>query len=192
MAKATWVLKVDGAIDNLGVFETKEEGIDTAFRLISERFITISGTIDEVLKQKHSKACRAFIEKFKDIQNSRSIDVYNIFDDHFDGVNKITENAFIAERCWGETVIFSFKFGKAPDDFSVESNIWDEDARNYFLFARTKNDSIKYSLYEKETLSPMVNIFLVYEALTNTPQLRKEIRERIIRKRGGRDNSGSS
>jgi hypothetical protein len=36
----------------------------------------------------------------------------------------------------------------------------------------------------------MANIFLVYEALTTAPQLRKEIRERIIRKRGGRDHSG--
>lgn len=60
----------------------------------------------------------------------------------------------------------------------------------YFLFARNKKECIRYSLYEKEPLSPMANIFLVYEALTNTPQLRKEIRERIIRKRGGRDNSG--
>ena len=36
----------------------------------------------------------------------------------------------------------------------------------------------------------MANIFLVYEALTTTPQLRKEIRERIIRKHGGRDSLG--
>ena len=36
----------------------------------------------------------------------------------------------------------------------------------------------------------MANIFFVYEALTTTPQLRKEIREKIIRKHGDVDNWG--
>jgi hypothetical protein len=76
------------------------------------------------------------------------------------------------------------------NSISIETNIWDEDAQSYFLFARTKNEHIKYSLYERQALPSVANSFLVYQALTNTPQLRKEIRERIIRKRGGRDNSG--
>ncbi len=189
MAKTTWILKIDGATDNLGIFKTKEEGIDTAFKLISEKFSSISETIDEVLKQRHTKAGRSLIEKFKDIKNLRSTDFYEVFDNYLDGVTTIEENFFKAELSWN--TIFSFSFGRTLDDFHLETNMLDEDAEDeYFLFARNKKERIRYSLYEKETLSPMANIFLVYEALTTTPQLRKEIRERIIRKRGGRDNSG--
>ena len=189
MAKTTWILKIDGATDNLGIFKTKEEGIDAAFRLISEKFSSISETIDEVLKQRHTKAGRFLIEKFKDIKNLRSTDFYEVFDNYLDGETTIEENFFKAELSWN--TIFSFSFGRTWDDFHLETNMLDEDAEDeYFLFARNKKERIRYSLYEKETLSPMANIFLVYEALTNTPQLRKEIRERIIRKRGGRDNSG--
>lgn len=189
MEKTTWILKIDGATDSLGIFKTKEEGIDTAFRLISEKFSSISETIDEVLKQRHTKAGRSLIEKFKDIKNLRSTDFYEVFDNYLDGETTIEENFFKAELSWN--TIFSFAFGKALDDFYLETNMLDEDSEyDYFLFARNKNERIRYSLYEKETLSPMANIFLVYEALTTTPQLRKEIRERIIRKRGGRDNSG--
>ena len=189
MAKTTWILKIDGATDNLGIFKTKEEGIDAAFRLISEKFSSISETIDEVLKQRHTQAGRSLIEKFKDIKSLRSTDFYEAFDNYLDGVTTIEENFFKAELSWN--TIFSFSFGRTLDDFHLETNMLDEDAEDdYFLFARNKKERIRYSLYEKETLSPMANIFLVYEALTNTPQLRKEIRERIIRKRGGRDNSG--
>ena len=189
MAKTTWMLKIDGANDNLGIFKTKEEGIDAAFKLISEKFTNISKTIDEVLKQRHTKDCRALIEKFKDIKSLRANDFYDVFDNYLDGVTTIEENFFKAELNWN--TIFSFSFGKTLDDFYLETNMLDEDAEDdYFLFARTKNERIRYSLYEKETLSPMANIFLVYEALTTTPQLRKEIRERIIRKYGGRDHSG--
>jgi hypothetical protein len=63
----------------------------------------------------------------------------------------------------------------------------DEDAEDeYFLFARNKKERIRYSLYEKETLSPMANIFLVYEALTTTPQIRAEIKDNICREHGMR------
>lgn len=187
--KTTWILKIDGATENLGIFKTKEEGIDAAFRLISESFTNISGTIDEVLKQRQTKACKALIKKFKDIKNLRSADFYEVFDNYLDGVTTIKENFFKAEL--SRNTIFSFSFGRTLDDFHLETNMLDEDAEDeYFLFARTKNERIKYSLHKKETLSPMANIFLVYEALTTTPQLRKEIRERIIRKHGGRDSLG--
>lgn len=189
MEKTTWILKIDGATNNLGIFKTKEEGIDAAFKLISEKFSSISETIDEVLKQRHTKAGRSLIEKFKDIKNLRSTDFYEVFDKYLDGVTTIKENFFKAELSWN--TIFSFSFGKTLDDFYLETNMLDEDSEDeYFLFARNKKERIKYSLYEKETLSPMANIFLVYEALTTTPRLRTEIRERIIRKRGGRDNLG--
>ena len=192
MAKTTWILKIDGANNDLGNFKTKEEGIDAAFKLISEKFTNISETIDEVLKQRHTKACKALINKFKNVENLRSINVHEAFDNYLDGVDTIKENDFEAKRLLGETVIFSFSFGKALDDLYIETNIWGEDARNYFLFARTKNERIKYSLYERKTLPTIANSFLVYQALmaTSTPQLRKEIRENIIRKHGGRDCSG--
>ena len=185
MAKTTWMLKIDGANDNLGIFKTKEEGIDAAFKLISEKFINISETIDEVLRQRHTKDCRALIEKFKDIKSLRANDFYDVFDNYLDGVTTIEENFFKAELNWN--TIFSFSFGKTFDDFYLETNMLDEDAEDdYFLFARTKNERIRYSLYEKETLPTVANSFLVYQALmaTTTPQLRKELRENIIRKHG--------
>ena len=191
MAKTTWILKIDGANNDLGNFKTKEEGIDAAFKLISEKFTNISETIDEVLKQRHTKDCRALIEKFKDIQSLRENDFYDVFDNYLDGVTTIEENFFKAELNWN--TIFSFSFGKTLDDFYLETNMLDEDAEDhYFLFARTKNERIRYSLYERETLPTVANSFLVYQALmaTSTPQLRKEIRENIIRKHGGRDCSG--
>ena len=189
MAKTTWMLKIDGENDNLGIFKTKEEGIDAAFKLISEKFSTVSETIDEVLKQRHTKEGRFLIEKFKDIKNLRSTDFYEVFDNYLDGETTIEENFFKAELSWN--TIFSFAFGKALDDFYLETNMLDEDSEyDYFLFARNKNDRIRYSLYEKEVLSSMANIFLVYEALTTTPQLRKEIREKILHKHEGRDMSG--
>ena len=189
MAKTTWILKIDGATDNLGIFKTKEEGIDTAFRLISEKFSSISETIDEILKQRHTKAGRFLIEKFKDIKNLRSTDFYEVFDNYLDGETTIEENFFKAELSWN--TLFSFSFGKTLDDFHLETNMLDEDSEyDYFLFARNKNDRIRYSLYEKEVLSSMANIFLVYETLTTTPQLRKEIREKILHKHEGRDMSG--
>lgn len=188
MAKTTWILKIDGATDNLGIFKTKEEGIDAAFRLISEKFSSIYETIDEVLKQRHTKAVRSLIEKFKDIKNLRSTDFYEVFDNYLDGETTIEENFFKAElnRNTRDT-IFSFSFGKTLDDFYLETNMLNEDAEDgYFLFARTKNERVRYSLYEKETLPTIANSFLVYQALmaTTTPQLRKEIRENIIRKHG--------
>ena len=191
MAKTTWILKIDGATDNLGIFKTKEEGIDVAFRLISEKFSSISKTIDEVLKQRHTKAGRSLIEKFKDVKNLRLTDFYEVFDNYLDGVTTIEENFFKAELSWN--TLFSFSFGKTFDEFYLETNMLDEDAEDdYFLFARAKNERVRYSLYEKKTLPTVANSFLVYQALvsTATPQLRKEIREKIIRKHGGRDNSG--
>ena len=191
MAKTTWILKIDGANNDLGNFKTKEEGIDAAFELISEKFTNISETIDEVLKQRHTKDCRALIEKFKDIKSLRTNNFYDVFDNYLDGVTSIEENFFKAELNWN--TIFSFSFGKTFDEFYLETNMLDEDAEDdYFLFARAKNERVRYSLYEKETLPPVANSFLVYQALvsTATPQLRKEIREKIIRKHGGRDSSG--
>ena len=113
MAKTTWILKIDGANNDLGNFKTKEEGIDAAFKLISEKFTTISETIDEVLKQRHTKACRALIEKFKDIQSLRENDFYDVFDNYLDGVTTIEENFFKAELSCN--TIFSFSFGKTFD-----------------------------------------------------------------------------
>ena len=185
-----WILKIDGATDNLGIFKTKEEGINAAFRLISESFTNISGTIDEVLKQRHTKACKALIKKFKDIENLRTLDFFDIlckaFNEHghdaSDTSALIKENSFLVEMLRGESVIFSFSFGEVPNDISIETNIWDEETQNYFLFARTKNERIKYSLHKKETLSSVANIFLVYDALTTTPQLRRELKKEIIHK----------
>ena len=185
MEKTTWILKIDGANNDLGNFKTKEEGIDAAFKLISEKFTNISETIDEVLKQRHTKDCRVLIEKFKDIKSLRTNNFYDVFDNYLDGVTSIEENFFKAELNWN--TIFSFSFGKTLDDFHLETNMLDEDAEDdYFLFARTKNERVRYSLYEKETLPTIANSFLVYQALkaTSTPQLRKEIRENIIRKHG--------
>ena len=191
MIKTNWILKVDGVNDNIGIFKTKEEGIDAAFKLVSKKFTTVSNIVDETLKQRHTKICKALIEKFKDIENLRANNFYEVFDNYLDGVDTIEEKTFIAERLQGRTVIFSFSFGKAFDDFHLETNMFDNDEEDdYFLFARTKNERVKYSLYKKRILPSVANIFLVYNALTTTPQLRKEIRENIIRNHGERDNSG--
>ena len=200
MAKTTWILKIDGANNDLGNFKTKEEGIDAAFKLISKKFTNISETIDETLKQRHTKACKALINKFKNVENLKTLDFFEVlckvFDEHgydmSDTNVHIEENSFMAEMDRGGSTIFSFFFGKTFDDFHLETNMLDEDAKNYFLFVKTQSNDIKYSLYEKKTLPTVANSFLVYQALvsTATPQLRKEIREKIIRKYGGRDSSG--
>lgn len=191
MAKTTWIIKIDGASDNLGTFKTKEEGIDTAFKLISEKFTNISETIDDVLKQRHTNACKALIEKFKDIENLRTFDFFDIlckvFNEHghdmCDENVLIKENSFMAEMDRHGSTIFSFFFGKTFDDFHLETNMLDEDAEDeYFLFASTKDKRIKYSLDKKETLSPIANCFLVYDALTTSPQLRRELTEKIFHK----------
>lgn len=178
--KTTWILKINGATDNLGIFKTKEEGIDAAFKLISDHFTSIPKIVDGVLKQSHTKACRKLIENFKDVSNLRTSDVYEAFYNYSGNeVERIEENSFSAEMLLGATAIFSFSFG---EKLFIETNIWDEEARRHFLYVMTESNSVKYNLYEETTISTSANIFLVYRALSTTPQLRKEIQSNIFNK----------
>ena len=188
MIKNKWILKIDGSNKILKTFDTKDDGIDAVLKLVSKQFTSIPEIIDEALKQRHSKACASLIKKFKNIKSLRAYNFYEVFNNYVEGAEVIRESYFRAEKSW---TILSFSFGKTLNDFHLETNMLDEDAEDgYFLFVRTKTERIKYSLYEKRILPSVANIFLVYNALTTTPQLRKEIHENIIRNHGGRVNSG--
>ena len=185
MAKTTWILKSDGEDKEIENFKTVEEGIDAALKLIFEHFTNIEMVVDCALKREHTEIGKTFIEKFLSFSELGSANILELFEayndtDYCDNYYTINEDGFEAST---DKEHYTIEFGK---ELFIETNIWYKDAEEYFLFARTKNERIRYSLYEKKALPTVANSFLVYQALmsTATPQLRKELRENIIRKHG--------
>lgn len=181
MAEKNWAVSIDGDKKTIDKLKTYEEGIDTALKLISERFTGIETIIDDALKHPHTAICKKFIKKFRDFSNLRSADILEILDEYGEKngtyKNTINENGFYAEYADGDYFIAEFE-----DSLTVETNIWseNEDTKHYYISVRTPTDEVKFCV--NKTLSETANIFLVYKELLETPQTRAEISAKIAYK----------
>ena len=192
MLEFKWIVKFDGTNDELGKFDSCEEGIDGALRFLSTNFVGMCDIINNELNKHHTKICESVIQKFLDFEKLRTSNIRALLNEYEDKSeyyfphNTIEEGSFTAEM--PEDSILTVRFG---DALHIETNILGDKPENeeYFIFVSDKTNSIK--LYINKIMPQIANIFLVYKALTTVPQTRAEIRSKIIYEYGKGNSNGA-
>ena len=192
MLEFKWIVKFDGTNDELGKFDSCEEGIDGALRFLSTNFVGMYDIINNELNKHHTKICESVIRDLCDFEKLRISNIRALLNEYEDENeyyfphNTIEEGSFTAEM--PEDSILTVRFG---DALHIETNILGDKPENeeYFIFVSDKTNSIK--LYINKIMPKFANMFLVYKTLTTVPQTRTEIRSKIIYEYGKGNSNGA-
>ena len=82
MLEFKWIVKFDGTNDELGKFDSCEEGIDGALRFLSTNFVGMCDIINNELNKHHTKICESVIQKFLDFENLRTSNIRALLNEY--------------------------------------------------------------------------------------------------------------